>query len=104
MSKYTAKEILAIAGVEKPEDVVGKMRVRIGGISVRELDKIVNVKGESVDVLIGTETATVTVPERPETEVSDDLESARKVRGEKSTKAFNASQIAKGRMEKEDKA
>jgi len=74
MSKYTAKEILVLAGVESPETTVGQMRVRIGGISVRTLDHIINVKSSSIEITVGNKTATVEVPEREET--SDEVKAA----------------------------
>jgi len=67
MSKYTAKEILVLAGVESPETIIGKKRVRIGGLSVRTLDHIINVQSPSIEITVGNETVTVEVPEREET-------------------------------------
>ena len=74
MSKYTTKEILVLAGVESPETTVGQMRVRIGGLSVRALDQIINVQTPSIDITVGNKTATIEVPEREE--ASEELKAA----------------------------
>ena len=99
--KYTAKEILTLAGVEKPEEIVGKMRVRIGGISVRKLDHIINVKSGTLEVVVGVEKADVEIPERAEH--SDEVRASIKAKGVAASEAFAASQVAKGRLEEETK-
>jgi hypothetical protein len=92
--KYTAKEILEAAGVTDTDAVFGKFRCHIGGVVVNRPDHIINVpEAKTVSVLIGVETEEVTLPER--SEPSDEVKAVIKAKGEKSTEAFKAAQIAK---------
>lgn len=86
--KYTSNEILKLAGVEDPTQVVGKMRVRIGGISIRATDQLINVLDDIVSVTIGNEVAEITLT--PREGVSEEVTEALKIKGEKSTADFEA--------------
>ncbi|MFA5768357.1 MAG: hypothetical protein WC871_02315 [Bacteroidales bacterium] len=64
--KLTALEILTGAGVEKPEEKIGAMRVRIGGVRgiVTADHKIAIQPGvEKLDVMVGDEAFEFVVPQ-----------------------------------------
>lgn len=65
---YTALEILTIAGIEKPEEKIGKMRVRIGGIPVNKPDHLVYVSpgSEALIIIVGIESFDVSLESGPE--------------------------------------
>lgn len=59
--KFKAKDILEKAGYE-PASKIGKVRVRIGGVSVNDPEHIINVQdAKEVDILVGIETQTVSL-------------------------------------------
>lgn len=80
--RYTAIDILKLAGVEKPEDVIGKFSVRIGGVNVNQLDAVINVaEGNTVEVLVGRELTTVELPETPSEEHQANVHAIKEAEG-----------------------
>lgn len=74
-TKYTAVEILTEAGFDKPETMIGKFRVVIGGISgIVSADHLIKViEGtKTLEVTVGVETKTIKIEsENEEAEVSE---------------------------------
>lgn len=62
-TKYTALEILTAAGVEKPEEVLGKVAVTIAGISgvVNPNHVILIPETEKIVVIVGNEAKEVAI-------------------------------------------
>lgn len=59
---HTAAEIVALAGIEA--DVIGKVRVNIGGIPVNRPDHLINVQdAKTVTLIVGLDEVEVTLPE-----------------------------------------
>lgn len=104
-TKYTALEILTEAGIEKPEEKIGKMRVRIGGLSgIVKPDHIIRVPSgtKEVSVLVGQETATIPVEEDSEdAAVSESAQVAIEAKGQKATENAEALAEAKAEAAKE---
>lgn len=101
---YTALEIVKLTGVETPEQRFGKERIKIDGIAAREADKLINTQDATkVHVQVGADTFDVDLPKQDAP--SEAVTKAREAKGAEASKAFEASQIAKGRMEapKDDK-
>ena len=85
--KYIALDILKLAGVESPETKIGKVSVRIGGVVANEPNKIINVLGDEVEVIVSrTEKYVFKVPE------TQSEEHAANVHAEKERQGKNASQ------------
>lgn len=60
--RYTAKEILAKAGIANPEEIVGKQFVSIGGLIVKSVDHKINTQdAKSVTVVVGEASEEVTL-------------------------------------------
>lgn len=84
-TKYTAIEILTEAGVEHPEDKIGAVRVRIGGLPVNTPDHVINVSAETTElnIIVGTDELTVPVDEgEEEREISEGARTALDVEGQ----------------------
>ena len=60
-TKYTALELLTAAKVVKPETLIGKVRVRIGGLPVNKPDHVINVTPGTTElaVLVGQDDYTI---------------------------------------------
>ena len=86
---YTVEEILIAAGIENPGEVVGKVRVRIGGIAVRDLDHTIFVSPtDKLEILVGEETFEVPLTEGEEGAISEGAQAVREQEGrEESAKA-----------------
>ena len=85
----TAAEILISLGYEKPEDYVGKMRVRIGGIPIRSVQHLVRFPSvaETVEVIVGDKVHEIDVKEtNEEPVVSPAAKQVLKKHGEEVTK------------------
>lgn len=64
---YTALEVLEAAGIEQPEEKIGKFGISIGGVTVNTPDHLINVQAETtVSVRVGREYFTAHLPERDE--------------------------------------
>lgn len=103
--KYTAQEILEIAGVENPAEVIRTKRTIISGIPVNKPDHLINFGNETkVKVVVGLEAAEVDLPGREE--ASDAVKAVLKAKGEASAKSFEEQQAKKGigdsHLEKEE--
>ena len=98
-TKYTALEILTEAGIEKPEEKIGKMRVRIAGIAgIVKPDHLVKIQSgtEEIDILVGEEAVKVKIDgDQSEQEVSEAAKVALEARGREATKKAEALQKAK---------
>jgi hypothetical protein len=74
-AKYTALEILTEAGFSKPEDLIGKFRVIIGGLQgIVTADHIVRIPTDTkeLEVVVGIEAKTIKIKkESEEAEVSE---------------------------------
>jgi hypothetical protein len=99
--KYTAIEILTEAGIEKPEEKIGKMRVRIGGIAgIVKPGHIIRIPAgtKEVSVIVGQETATIPVGDDSEdAAVSEGAQKAIEAKGAEATE--NAEAIAKAKAQ-----
>jgi hypothetical protein len=63
-AKYTALEILKEAGIEKPEEKIGKMRVRIAGIAgIVKPDHLIKIQAETkkIDIIVGQEVKAIEI-------------------------------------------
>jgi hypothetical protein len=104
-AKYTALEILVACGVEKPEEKIGKMRVRIAGISgIVKPDHLIKIQAgtEKIDVVVGVDTFELKLEgDNEESVVSDEA----KVVIEGKAKELNklAQEVADKKAEKEEK-
>jgi hypothetical protein len=99
-TKYTAIEILKLAGIEKPEEKIGKMRVRIAGIAgIVKPDQLIKIQPGTteVEVIVGQETATIPVEKNEEAAVSDAAKATLEAKGKIATKQAEA--IAKAKVE-----
>lgn len=100
--KYTASELLRIAGVEQPQDVIGSVSVRIGGIAVNRPDHVINLQGATeVEIQVANERETVQLP-TDRTEPSEEVKTAIKAKGEASTKAFEEKKPERVERSEED--
>lgn len=62
--KYLAIDILKLAGVEAPEEKIGKVSVRIGGVVANEPNKIINLMDKEIEVIVArTEKFVAHIPE-----------------------------------------
>lgn len=94
--KYTALDILKIAGVETPEEKIGKVRVRIGGVPVRKPDTLVNVQdNKELALIVGNEKIDVTLPEEQPAEAVANTKAAHEKRGKVAAARFVKQQRAK---------
>lgn len=85
--KYTALELLTLAGVETPEEKIGKFGVSIGGVVVNKPDHIINLQdAKDVEIIVAKEVYKATLDDR--TEPSEEVKNALKVKGDKSRKDF----------------
>lgn len=76
-AKYTVGELVTEAGY-KPDDVVGKVRVRIGGIPCNDVAKVVTIQPDTkeLEVIVGEEVKTIKFDgEEKETVVSEEAHS-----------------------------
>ena len=84
-TKYTALEILTEAGIETPEEKIGSMRVRIGGISgIVKPDHLIRIptNTKEIDIIVGQETITVPIDsENEEIVVSEGPQAAIEAKG-----------------------
>lgn len=80
--KYLAIDILTLAGVEKPEEKIGHFSVSIGGVSVNESNKIINIIGDSVEVLVANSEYEFTVPETQDESSAENVRVERERLGE----------------------
>lgn len=71
---YTSSELLKLAGL-KPEEVLGKVGVTIGGLNVNKPNHLINVKSPKIKITAGEKSYDVEVPER-ETE-SEEVQAVR---------------------------
>ena len=97
-SKYTALEILQAAGVPEPEAKIGKVKVRIGGLSISSPTQLIKVqKGvERFDVLVGKEGVEVVFEAAGDKLfISEAAKVALKAKGKASTEKAAAIQEAK---------
>jgi hypothetical protein len=102
-TKYTALEILTAAGIEKPEEKFGKVRVRIGGIhGIVKPDHIIRIPNgtKEVAVLVGVETATIPLEEGAEAAVSESAQKAIEAKGALATEKAEALAKAKAKAKK----
>lgn len=102
-AKYTAAEIVSELGY-KPEEIIGKVRVRIGGLPVNRVDHLVVVQAgvEKLDVIVGTERTEVEL-EKAEKElfVSQDAKDALEMKGAKASEQARKMQEAKAQAQKQ---
>ena len=81
--RYTALDILKLAGVEAPEEKIGKVSVAIGGVNVNRLDKVINVVGKSVSILIGREITQFEMPAEQDPLHAENVKKIKEAEGEK---------------------
>lgn len=94
--KYTAIDILLLAGVETPGDKIGKVSVSIGGVVVNDPQKVVNVQdAETVECSVGGKTFTAKLPKEQTDVQKKSVEDVKKAKGEAST----ADRIAKEKVQ-----
>lgn len=93
--KITAIDALLRAGVKTPGDKIGKMSVFIGGIAINNPSKVINVMEDTVTVTVGNESFEADMTGELTAKEIGNVENALKAKGERSTAAFNASQLAK---------
>lgn len=63
-AKYTALEILQVAGVEKPEEKIGKTRVRIAGVAgIVKPNHLIKIQPETteIEIIVGIESKKITL-------------------------------------------
>lgn len=103
-TKYTVAELITEAGY-KPEDVVGKVRVRIGGIPVNDPAKVITFQPEvkKVEVIVGTEAVELEVEgvEKVHT-ISEGARASLDAEGVETSKQVEAMQKAKAEANKTD--
>lgn len=98
--KYTALEILELAGIENASQKIGKVRVRIAGIrGINNPDHIINIQEGETQVVVGDEHKTFTLPKRAK--VSDRVRAALDKKGQAVLARQKAQEEAKAK--KEDK-
>lgn len=103
--KYTVLEILTEAGVENPEEKVGKVRVRVGGIPVNDPNKVINFQPgtKSVDLIVGDESFNVKLAKESKERVfSEGAREALDAEGQEVNKQVEAIQKAKAEAAKEE--
>lgn len=97
--KYTAIEILTAAGFDKPEESIGKVRVRIGGIpGIVRPDYVVRIpEGTTeIDVMVGQETKKVTFEADHETPaISESAKASLEVEGKAESEKAEAMKAEK---------
>lgn len=99
-TKTTVLEILTAAGVEKPEEKLGAVRVRIGGIPVNK-DQLIKVQPgtKTIDVIVGVDKHQVTIEGDEEAfTVSDGAKVMLEAKGAESTKKAEELQKAKAEL------
>lgn len=106
-AKYTALEILTEAGFTKPEDLLGKFRVIIGGLQgIVTADHIVKIPTDTkeLEVVVGIEVKTIKIKQESEdTEVSEGarikLEAEGKINAEKAEHNQQVKEVARKIMQ-----
>ena len=102
-TKYTALEILTAAGVEKPEEVLGKMAVNIAGISGIVSPNhvvLINPGTEKIVVIIGNESKEVAIDgEEEEQTASEGTKKVLKAEGKIESEKIAAREIEKKEKE-----
>ncbi len=84
--KYTALEILQEAGIENPQDVFGKMRVRIAGIAgIVKPNHLITIQSgvEKIDVIVGAEKVGLELEQSEEKTISSEAKMAIEKKAEK---------------------
>lgn len=85
---FTANEIVKLAGADPK--LIGKVRVRIGGVSVNKPDHVLNVQdAESVMLIVGDKELEAKLPKRDE--LSAETKAAKDAQG----KLLNERQLAR---------
>lgn len=66
-TRYIAEEILTEAGINA-EDVIGKMRVLIGGLTVSALEQVIRIPAttESIEIVTGVDSVSLDIEEENE--------------------------------------
>ena len=107
-TKYTALEILTEAGIETPEEKIGSMRVRIGGISgIVKPDHLIRIPigTKEIDIIVGQETVTIPIDsENEEIVISEGAQKAIEAKGVIATENALALAEAKAEATKLDEA
>lgn len=86
--RFTAIDILKLAGVEKPEEVIGATTVTIGGLNVSRVDQVINVaEGNTVEVIVGNELKTVELPDSPTEEQQANVHAIKEAEGREASAA-----------------
>lgn len=68
--KYTSLDLLKLAGVENPEDKIGKVKVSIGGVTVNKPDHIINIQDEkTVECLVAGKKFVAKIVKQTEEEI-----------------------------------
>lgn len=94
-SKYTVAEIVTEAGF-KPEEVVGKVRVRVGGIPVNDPNKVISIqpKTKTLEIIVGQEKKEVTLEgDNEEKVISENAHAFFEATAEDKNKAFEAHRL-----------
>lgn len=95
--KYTAIEILKLAGVEEPERKLGAVAITIGGLNVNTPDHLINFQdSEKTQVIVGNDVYDIDVPRTPQG-LSEGAQAAIEAKGRKATE--NAEALAKAKAE-----
>lgn len=68
--KYPVLEILAEAGVENAQELIGKVRVRIGGLNVSSPEQVINFQPDvkEVEIVVGDKKGKLTLEDSPKPE------------------------------------
>lgn len=98
VTKITAGEVLQELGYDKPENYIGKMRVRIGGIPVRSPYDLFNIQAatDTLQVIVGDKIHDIDTTENNEERVvTSGAKQVLKVHGEEATKRAEELQARK---------
>lgn len=104
---FTALDILKLAGVEKPEEKIGKMSVVIAGIrGINEPQHLIKlpVGTEKIDIIVGEDSYTIEeLPESEGNHISDGARKAIKTKGEIATAKSKELSALKSKKKEEKK-
>lgn len=94
--KYTALDILKLAGVESPEEKIGKVSVRIGGVVANEPNKVINLMDSEIEVIVArTEKYIAKIPAEQSEEHAANVKAEAERQGAIASKPYLAREAAK---------
>lgn len=102
--RFAVADILKLAGIENPSEVVGKTSINIGGLEIYKLDKVINLQEEkTVVVNVGGEIKKIELPAEQTEDQKKNVDDLKKADGEHVTKLSKKLQEEKKKNAEEKK-